>query len=151
MITLAKSLAGGLPLGATIISEKYASVFGYGDHGSTFGGNPVSCAAANVVLGLLDGPLLDKVKTNGAFLLKKLHKLKKKYSFIKEVRGIGFMTAIELNTPGKQVVEDCLNKGLLINCTQDNVLRLMPPFIVGKKDINEAVGILDGALAQIKN
>jgi acetylornithine/succinyldiaminopimelate/putrescine aminotransferase len=101
------------------------------------------------VLGLLDGALLDKVKSNGRFLLKKLQKLKDKYSFIKEARGIGLMTAIELDTPGKQVVEDCLNKGLLINCTQDNILRLLPPFVVGKKDINEAIRILDEVLGQL--
>jgi acetylornithine/N-succinyldiaminopimelate aminotransferase len=164
VVTLAKSLAGGLPLGATIISEKYASILGYGDHGSTFGGNPVSCAAAVAVLDVLDGLLMDKVKTNGAFLLSKLKKLKKKYSFIKEARGIGLMAAIELDFPGspsssllfggqaagREIVESCLAKGLLINCTNDKVLRFLPPFIVSKSDINKAVKIFDEALSQIK-
>ena len=145
VITFAKSLAGGLPLGATIISEKYASVFGYGGHGSTFGGNPVSCAAANAVLNELDAPLLEKVRTNGKFLLSKLQKLKKKYSFVKEARGVGLMTALELDKSGAEIVASCLEKGLLINCTQDKILRFLPPFIVGKKDINLAMTILEEA------
>jgi len=150
VITLAKSLAGGLPLGATIIGEKYASVFGYGDHGSTFGGNPVSCAAANAVLGVIDGALLDKVKRNGKFLLSRLEKLRKKYSFVKETRGIGLMAALEIDFPGKEIVVSCLEKGLLINCTRDNVIRFLPPFTAGRKDINTAVDILDEVLAALK-
>jgi acetylornithine/N-succinyldiaminopimelate aminotransferase len=149
VITLAKSLAGGLPLGATIISEKYAQVLGYGDHGSTFGGNPVSCAAACAVIEALDSKMIEKVKTNGEYLLAKLEKIKKKYSFVKEARGIGLMAALELDISGGAIVASCLEKGLVINCTQDKILRFLPPFIIGKKDINEAVKILDEVLAGI--
>lgn len=147
IVTLAKSLAGGLPLGATVISEKYSSVFEYGDHGSTFGGNPVSCAAACALIDAMDHKMLAKVKVNGKYLLAKLNKLKAKYSFIKEVRVFGLMAACELEISGKETVEECLAKGLLINCTQDKVLRFLPPFIVGKKDINEAIKILDEVLS----
>ncbi len=150
VITLAKSLAGGLPMGATIISEKYASAFGYGGHGSTFGGNPVSCAAAIAVIGELDATLLEKVRTNGKYLLAKLQKLKKKFSFIKEARGLGLLTALELDIPGGDIVASCLEKGLLINCTQDKILRFLPPFIIGKKDINTALFVLEEALNKIQ-
>jgi acetylornithine/N-succinyldiaminopimelate aminotransferase len=146
---LAKSLAGGLPLGATIVNEKYADVLGYGGHGSTFGGNPVACAAACAVVDALDIKMLDKVKANGKYLVSKLEKIKKKYSFVKEIRAIGLLVALELNISGGDIVAACLEKGLVINCTQDKILRFLPPFIIGKKDINEAVSILDEVLSRL--
>ena len=145
IVTLAKSLGGGLPLGATIIDNTLASVLSYGEHGSTFGGNPVSCAAALEVLRSLTPALLNKVKANGNYFIDKLDLLKKKWSFIKEVRGVGLMVGVELALRGADIVKFCQAKGLLINCTNNTVLRFLPPLIIGKADIDKAVKILEEA------
>lgn len=145
ILTLAKSLGGGMPLSATIAAEPIASVLAYGDHGSTFGGNPVSCQAAIEVLKLIKPSLLRNVRNNGEYFLSQLKKLKGKYAFIKDVRGLGLMIGLELDFLGKNVVEFCQHKGLLINCTQDKVLRFLPPLIINKRDIDKAVGILEEA------
>lgn len=149
IITSAKSLAGGLPLGATIVSDAAAQAFNAGDHGSTFGGNLVSCAAAIEVLSILDPALLEKVDALGNYFMFRLAKLARKYPFIKAVRGLGLMTGLELTVPGRDIVTACLDKGLLINCTQETVLRFLPPLIINRNDIRTAVGILDEALSEI--
>ena len=145
IVTLAKSLANGLPIGATIASEKYAQVFTYGDHGSTFGGNPVSCAAALAVLKIIDGNFLKKVAASAKYLNGKLETLKKKYPVIKQVRGMGLMTGLALGVRGREIVDYCLGRGLIINCTHETVLRFLPPLIINKQDIDAAVKILDEA------
>lgn len=147
VLTLAKALGGGLPLGATLISEKLAGVLAPGDHGSTFGGNPVSCAASLAALRLLDMKALSHVRYVGKYFIARLEGLKKKHpALIKEVRGLGLMVGAELFTPGAFSVAECLKRGLLINCTQDKVLRFLPPLIVGRRDIDAAIRILDGVL-----
>ena len=146
IVTFAKSLGGGLPLGAAVASDKVASVFNYGDHGTTFGGNPVSCAASLAFLGLLTPAVLKKVQSLGEYLRASLYKLKEKYGFISDVRGLGLMLGAELKFNGKEIVKKCQEDGLLINCTQDNVLRFLPPFIIDKKDIDTAMEILEDAL-----
>jgi acetylornithine/N-succinyldiaminopimelate aminotransferase len=150
VFTLAKSVAGGLPLGATVINEKYAGVFGYGDHGSTFGGNLVSCAAAKEVLKQMTPAILKNVGVTGQYLKQKLAALKDKYSFIKEVRGTGLMLGIELAFEGKEIVELCQQKGLIINCTQGNVIRFLPPLVITKKDVDIAVKTLSSVLENFK-
>jgi len=150
IITLAKALGGGLPLGATIVGGKLRDVFGAGDHGSTFGGNPVSCAASLAVLSLLqDKVVLKNVNTVGNYFKRRLlGDLKNRYpSLIKDVRGMGLMIGVELNQPGAPVVGRCLEKGLLINVTQDKVLRFLPPLTITRKDADKALKIIDEALS----
>jgi len=149
IIILAKSLANGLPLGATIAGKKCAETFAYGDHGSTFGGNPVACAAALEVLKIVNSNFLKNTSKISKYLFSKLENLKKKYSVIKEIRGLGLMVGIELNADGKDTVEYCRSKGLLINCIQDTVIRLLPPLIITKKNVDLAVKILEEALKQL--
>ena len=146
IFTLAKAIANGLPLGAVVADKKVAEVFNYGDHGSTFGGNPVSCAAAAATLKLITPKLLKDVTDKANCFVKKLNELKKKFSCIKEVRNLGLLVGVELDFAGKDIVEFCIEKGLLINCTQGNILRFLPPFVITKKDIDKAIKILEDAL-----
>jgi predicted acetylornithine/succinylornithine family transaminase len=143
IVTLAKSLANGLPLGATIAIEKFAKSFVYGDHGSTFGGNSVSCAAALEVLKIIDEKFLTKVTYISKYLYKQLEYLKKKYNIIKEIRGEGLMVGIDLYDNCKKFVQYCFNRGLIVNCTQDTVIRLLPPLIITKKDVDFAIKVLN--------
>ncbi|OGS45766.1 MAG: acetylornithine aminotransferase [Elusimicrobia bacterium RIFOXYD2_FULL_34_15] len=147
IMTLAKSLGGGLPLAATIAKSNVAEVLGYGTHGSTFGGNPVCCAVAVEVLKIVNNKnFLKNVENTGKYFIEKLKELQKSYSIIKEVRGQGLIIGIELNTDGKEIVKKCLQKGLIINCTQDKVLRFLPPLIISKKDVDEVISVLKDAL-----
>jgi len=147
IVTLAKSLANGLPLGATVAAKKCAGAFIYGDHGSTFGGNPVSCAAALEVLNIINSKFLNNSLKVAKYLLLKLEDLKKKYSIIKEIRGVGLMIGIDLAVSGVGIANYCLSKGLLINCIHNTILRLLPPLIITRKDVDFAVKILDKALS----
>ena len=148
VITLAKAIGGGFPMGAFCVSEKYANVLSYGDHGSTFGGNPLSCAAVKATISemkALDMP--NKVTETGGYLKAGLVKLKEKYpEKIKEVRGRGLMLGMEVNKPGASIVAEALDKGLIINCTAECVIRLVPPLIVSKEQIDSALSILDEVL-----
>ena len=146
IFTLAKAIANGLPLGAVIADKKVAEVFNYGDHGSTFGGNPVSCAAAVATLKQITPKLLKDVTNKAKYFINGLSELKKKYSCIKQIRNLGLLVGVELDFAGKDIVEFCIEKGLLINCTQGNVLRFLPPFTITKKDIDKTIKILGDAL-----
>jgi len=147
LITLAKALGGGLPIGMMVARDEIADTLGPGMHASTFGGGPVISKAALAVLEAIeDEKLLSNAQKMGEYLYSKLEALKKKYPLIVQIRGRGLMWGIELSTPGKAIVEDCMNKGLLINCTHDLVLRLMPALNVVKKDIDKAVRILEEAI-----
>ncbi|MDR0956944.1 MAG: aspartate aminotransferase family protein [Endomicrobium sp.] len=150
IISLAKSLANGFPLGATIAGEKCAKSFIFGDHGSTFGGNPVSCAAAIAVLKIMNTKFLDNSIKIAKYLKIKLENLKDKYSIIKEIRGLGTIFGIALSIDGGKIVDYCLKNGLIINCTHNTVIRLLPPLIITKNDVNQAVKILDKAFERIK-
>jgi acetylornithine/N-succinyldiaminopimelate aminotransferase len=147
IMTLAKALGGGLPIGAMVVKKEIADILGPGMHASTFGGGPVICKAALSVLGAIQEEKLLANATNlGEYLFSKLNELKNKYAIIKEVRGIGLMAGLELNTEGKQIVEKCIEKGLLINCTHDKVLRLMPALNTAKKETDKAISILEDVL-----
>lgn len=146
VFTLAKSLANGLPLGAIVADKKLANLFVLGDHGSTFGGNPVSCAAGIAVLKLMTPKLLKEVSEKSKYFIKGINELKKKYSAIKEIRNVGLLVGIELDLPAKDIVEFCLNKGLLINGPKEHVLRFLPSFVITKKDIDFTIKILGEAL-----
>ena len=149
-MTLAKSLGGGVPIGACVARGKFADVLTPGTHASTFGGSPLVCAAALAVFeAIKKEKLLQNTKKMGAYLVKKLQDLKKKYHFIKEVRAAGLVIGVELNIKGDGFYQKCLEEGLLINCTQDTVLRIMPPMTVSKKEADKAISILDKVLAKI--
>ena len=147
VMTLAKSLGGGMPIGAMAAESKFADVLQPGTHASTFGGSPIVCAAALAVFEAIKKErLLANTKKMGDYLRGLLLALKDKYNFISDVRGLGLMLGVELNMEGKAIVQCCIEKGLLINCTHDKVLRIMPPLIVTKQEIDKAIKILDEVL-----
>jgi acetylornithine/N-succinyldiaminopimelate aminotransferase len=147
IMTLAKALGGGLPIAVMVVKKEIADILGPGMHASTFGGSPLVCKAALAVLkAIQEEKLLTNTQKMGDYLFARLNELKNKYSLIKDVRGLGLMAGMELNIEGKAIVEKCIENGLLINCTHDKVLRLMPALNVTKKEIDKAVGILDNVL-----
>ena len=152
IVTLAKGLAGGVPIGAFIVTDAVAAAFKPGDHGTTFGGNPLACAAANVVLDTVPkADFLQHVRTVGAYFKQKLELLQRKYpSLIVDVRGEGLILGAELSSAehGRDIVNDCLAKGAIINCTAGKVLRFIPPLIITQEQVDEVTGIMDGVLAQ---
>jgi len=149
VMTLAKALGGGLPIGVMVAGKKVSDVLSPGMHASTFGGSPlISRAALAVLTAVQKGKLLKNAENMGAYLFEKLMVLKKKYPVIKEVRGKGLMAGVELNKEGKAIVRACMDKGLLINCTHDTVLRIMPALTVTKGEINRAIKILENVLKQ---
>lgn len=149
VMTLAKGLGGGFPIGAIVAGRKVQDHFQPGTHATTFGGSPLACAAALGVFEAIEKErLCENAFVTGATLLKKLWELKKKHEVIQSVRGVGLLTACELAVPGQPVFEACLEEGLIINVTQQNVLRLAPPLIIREKEIDEACGILDKALTK---
>jgi acetylornithine/N-succinyldiaminopimelate aminotransferase len=151
VMTLAKALGGGLPIGALVVAEKFTGVLKPGMHASTFGGSPLVCKAAlGVFKAIRSEKMLANTKKMGAYLLEKLASLKQKFNCIMDVRGIGLMVGIKLNIEGKSIVEDCFRQGLIINCTQGSVLRIMPALNVSKKQIDKAVFILEKALENTK-
>ncbi|MCX7927159.1 MAG: aspartate aminotransferase family protein [Candidatus Omnitrophica bacterium] len=151
IFTLAKSLGGGLPIGCMLAKKEYADLLTAGSHASTFGGGPVICRAALAVLeALKKDKMLKNTIIQGEYLLKRLQELRSRYpNLIKEVRGMGLMLGIELYKSGKEIVELCRQKGLLINCTHETVLRIMPSLTVTRRQINQAVLILDSVLAEV--
>ncbi|MBL7156964.1 MAG: aspartate aminotransferase family protein [Candidatus Omnitrophica bacterium] len=150
VMTLAKSLGGGLPIGAIVASSKFEGVLTPGSHASTFGGSPIVCAGALGVFEAIEKKnLLENAVKQGKYLVKKLRGLKKKYEIIKEIRGSALTIGVELAIDGESIYKRCLEKGLLINCTQKNVLRIMPPLTVTKGEIDRALAILDGVLKNI--
>jgi acetylornithine/N-succinyldiaminopimelate aminotransferase len=148
VMTLAKGLGGGLPIGAFLAKEK-AAVLTLGDHNSTFGGNPVTCAAAYATLKyVIDNDIAGNARKVGEYLKKKLVGLKNKYPFITEVRGRGLLVAVEFKSEISQVVVlACLEKGLLVNKLKPNAIRFVPPLIISEKDVDRAIGILDKVLS----
>jgi len=152
IMTLAKPLAGGLPLGALIAREKVASAYKPGDHGTTFGGNPVACAAALAFLKVLqEDSLLIECLERGKYFQDKLATLKVKYpDFVKEVRVIGLMVGLEIENNGSEIVGKMIDEGFLINCTADNVLRFLPPLIVQEKEIDYLINALEKVFKEIK-
>ena len=150
VMTLAKSLGGGVPIGACVARGKFADILTPGTHASTFGGSPlVSAAALAVFKAIKKEKLLQNTKKMGAYLVKKLEGLKKKYHFINQIRAVGLVIGVELGIKGEDIYHKCMEEGLLINCTQDTVLRIMPPMTVKKGEIDKAVSILDKVLSKI--
>ena len=145
IMTMAKGIGGGVPMGGILATEKVAGAFVPGDHGTTFGGGPLVCAAANAVLDeIVNENILDNVNEVGDYFIAELKKLDK--DVIKEVRGKGLMVGVELTEPGAEYVDKLREAGFLINCTAGNVLRFVPPLIITKADIDKFVKALDELL-----
>jgi acetylornithine/N-succinyldiaminopimelate aminotransferase len=150
VMTLAKGLANGLPMGALLATDEVAQAFVPGTHASTFGAGPVVAAAAKTVLSHLSRPeFLAAVRTRGEYVHKGLVELQNSFPVIKEVRGLGLMWGLELAQEGADVVTACRERGLLVNCTQGNVLRLLPPLVVLPHDIDQGLEILKEALPAV--
>jgi acetylornithine/succinyldiaminopimelate/putrescine aminotransferase len=149
IMTLAKSLANGVPIGALVAAAEVAEAFVPGDHASTFGGNPLATAAGCCVIDALveDGILLN-CQEMGRYLLQGLLDLKERYAFIKAVRGKGLMIGCELEFEGKKIVERCMEKGVLINCTAGKVLRFIPPLIITQGEIDCLLERLDEVFSE---
>jgi acetylornithine/N-succinyldiaminopimelate aminotransferase len=141
IMTAAKPLASGIPLGVVVANDRAAQAITPGMHGSTFGGGALACRVALEFLDVLEG-LLPSIVNIGGYFRMRLDELARKHAFIKEVRSQGLMIGIELTVPGKQLVVDAMEQGLLINCTHDVVLRFLPPYILTEKDVDRAITIL---------
>lgn len=150
IMTLAKPLAAGLPIGACLAKKNIADIFSPGDHASTFGGGPLVTSVALEVLNIMEEEkLVEKAKEVGRYFREKLSSLKEKFPFIKEVRGKGLMLGMELDIEGKPVMDKAREKGLLINVTKGKVLRFLPPLIIKEAEIDEAVFILEESFKEI--
>lgn len=144
LLTLAKSLAGGVPIGALLIGRGIADSFKPGDHASTFGGNPLATAAGVAALTtILEEGMLENCQKMGDYFLSRLEGVQKKFPFVKEVRGKGLILGMELNRDGNSIVQEMLRKKILINCTMGNVLRFLPPLIVTKEEVDRVVNALE--------
>ncbi len=150
IITLAKALGGGMAIGAMAATNRVMKSFVPGTHAATFGGNPLACAAALASLKVITGKgFLKKASETGAYFTECLQKLAQQHSIIKDVRGKGMILAMELEKPGAQVVLDCMEKGFLINCIQQNVLRFLPPLNISRKDISSLIPVLSESLLRL--
>jgi acetylornithine/N-succinyldiaminopimelate aminotransferase len=151
IMTLAKALANGLPIGAMLAHDKAAESFSAGTHATTFGGTPLVTQAALTTLHIITTPgFLERVRSVGADFLARLGELKQAHPCVQDVRGRGLMLAMDLDRPGQPVVERCLQEGFVINCVQDNVLRFAPPLIVEPQQIERIVPVLDKVLGELE-
>jgi acetylornithine/N-succinyldiaminopimelate aminotransferase len=149
IITLAKALGGGLPLGAMLAREDIAASFGPGSHASTFGGNPVACSAGLVMMQMLvRGGVLKNCMQMGKYFIKGLETLRTKFSFIRQIRGKGLILGVELDIDGNKIAETCMQEGLLLNCTAYKVLRFVPPLTIKKNEIDRGLDILEKVLSR---
>ena len=150
IMMLAKALGGGLPIGAIVVQDKIADAFKPGMHASTFGGSPLVCKAAlGVFKAIQSDKMLPNTKKMSKYLLDELQKLKEKFDCIGDVRGLGLMIGIELNIEGKPIFDECFKNGLIINCTQGNILRFMPALNVTQRQANKAIYILEKSLETV--
>ncbi|MFZ5969775.1 MAG: aspartate aminotransferase family protein [Bacillota bacterium] len=150
VISMAKGLGGGFPIGATLATEKAASAYAPGDHGCTFGGNPLACAVGLAVLEeLIDGGVIKGVTETGQYLTGKIEELKNKYEGIEGVQGMGLMLGIKLSIETKKVVNKAFEKGLLLVGAGENVVRILPPLNVTKEEIDQAIAILGEVFQEI--
>jgi acetylornithine/N-succinyldiaminopimelate aminotransferase len=151
IMTLAKSLGGGLPLGAMLVSKDLESILSFGDHGSTFGGNPVATTAGLKTFEILSHKDMEvEVNTKSLLIFNRLRLLKNKYEMIKEVRGLGLMIGIDVGTYANQIKEIAFEKGLLLNVTNQNIIRLLPPLNITDKEIKLFFEIFENVLKEIK-
>ena len=149
IMTLAKALAGGMPIGAMLAKEALASSFSAGTHASTFGGNPLSCAAGIATMeALIQDNILDNCQKMGDYFYAKLLSLKEKYPFIKGVKGKGLILGLELSFEGTDIAMECMKNGILIICTMGNILRFVPPLTITQREVNTLIETLDKLFVQ---
>ncbi len=151
LILVAKAIGGGLPLGALLVSKNLTNVFSYGEHGTTFGGNPVACAAGLVVLeDIFENGLLENVYNLGIYFKSRLEGIKNKFQDkIKDVRGKGFMIGVELSFPGQIIIDEMFKRKILTNCTNNNVIRILPPLIAQKEHIDLYLENFEGVINSV--
>ena len=148
-VALAKALGGGVAIGALLAREPAASAFGPGQHASTFGGNPLACAAALAAMQVLEEEdLVGRAERMGAYLRERLLAMARRTGHVSEVRGIGLMLAVELDGPARPVADACRARGLLVNVVTERALRLLPPLVIDEREADEAVAILESAIAE---
>ncbi len=151
ILTLAKPLGLGMPLGALLTTDKVAPTFGPGDHGTTFGGGPLACRVGFEFIKILqEDNLLEQIVEKGDYFKNRLLQFKEKYPFVLDVRGEGLILGMELTFPCREIVNRCLEAGFIINCTSDSVLRFLPPYVITKKEIGKFIKALDKILAQVQ-
>ena len=150
LLTLAKSLAGGVPIGALLMKKETAEGFQPGDHASTFGGNPLATAAGVAALtALLEEGILENCQRVGDYFLSKLKEMGSRFPFVREVRGKGLILGVELKREGAPIVTAMMERGFLINCTMGNVLRFLPPLIVTKEEVDQLIGVLEETMKKL--
>jgi len=150
VFTLAKALGGGFPIGAMVAREEVAGAFVPGDHASTFGGNPLACAAGLAAVDqIINHGVADNCARVGDYFKGKLQELAGRYPFITDVRGKGLIIGAELSVDGREIVNHCQDNGLLINCVNNNVLRFLPPLIITVDDVDQAVSIIEKVLGEV--
>lgn len=151
IVALAKPLGGGLPLGAVLGNEKVADVFTFGTHGSTFGGNPVACSVGRAVIKEIQNGIIQNVISVGNYFKNKLLELKSKHQkIVKDVRGFGLMLGVELNFECFEIVRRLIQKGIIANCTNNNVVRLLPPFIINEGHVDFFIEKFDEVLNEFQ-
>jgi predicted acetylornithine/succinylornithine family transaminase len=151
IMTLAKALGGGMPIGAMLANERLKDTLSPGSHATTFGGNPLAMAAGKAVVNtLLHDGVLQHCRKMGEYFKGRLTELQGQYSFIKEVRGKGLILGMELSSNGAEVVDQCMERGFLINCTMDRILRFIPPLIITKKEVDSLVNALGKIFMKVK-
>ena len=151
ILTLAKSLAGGVPIGAILMRKEVGEAFKPGDHASTFGGNPLATAAGVAALtAILEEGMLENCRKVGDYFLGRLGELQRQFDFVQEVRGKGLILGMELKREGASIVKEMMAKGFLINCTMGNVLRFLPPLIVTKEEVDRLIEALKETFKAIK-
>jgi acetylornithine aminotransferase/acetylornithine/N-succinyldiaminopimelate aminotransferase len=150
LVPIGKALGGGVPIGAALVSQQVADTVSFGDHGSTYGGNPLACRAALYVLGeLFDGGVFENVKRVGPRFEERLRAIGARHAIVKEVRGAGLMWGLELARDAAPVVPAALERGVIVNRTAETVVRLLPPLVITQAEADEALGRLDSALGAV--
>jgi len=150
IMTLAKGLGGGMPIGAFLCNAKVGEAIEFGDHGTTFGGNPLACAAALATLQVIhDEDLLEAAREKGKWLMDQLNQMKTGFPIIKEVRGLGLMIGVELDQPAAPVMRQLMDRGIISNATADRVLRLVPPLNIPKKDLKTFLKVLTAIFTEM--
>ncbi|MGK7370337.1 MAG: aspartate aminotransferase family protein [Candidatus Halalkalibacterium sp. M3_1C_030] len=151
IIAIAKAMGGGFPIGAMVCNQQIADVMHHGDHGSTYGGNPLACAASYAaVSSILNENLIGEALEKGNYLINKLRKLFNDSDKVRDIRGRGLMIGVELSFNGRPVVEEMLKRGVLSNCTHGNVMRLVPPLVISKEELNQLAEVLADSVASVQ-
>ena len=151
IIASAKALGGGVPIGAVIAKEHVAAAFNHGEHGTTYGGNPLACAAGCATLEtILSQNIAEQAKEKGAYFIHKMRGIAEGWDAIKEVRGRGLMIGVELNFEGADVVNAMLERGVIANCASGNVMRIVPPLIIREAELDTIIDVLTTSIKEVE-